>query len=356
MSQEQSGPCLAVVTVCRACPCHTSAVQCHVDVTRGAVQEPCTCTAPGTALKDEVRLVQQLGGERMAHGTCTALHGSVWHFIVPTTGSAESYAEWSDRTREYGSPDKAVNHLESKFGQFGASATQASVHRSGQRNQTFPGLTPITQQRFTREWVHRHSHWQSRGVTKTVGLGLAQSHFDGAESHSPACQWDSGLMVDIKVGFGATRLDGQFACLYRHQLCENHNQLCWSPPPVPWWRAERSGRQVQQAVGAAGGLGRGNNGGAQQRGSRGRWKQDWWVLAAAVYGAMRTRTVWGAACGVLRRRFCVQLDEWRTSWMLRCLLEIEYKAMPVEILQCHGYNLTTTIENYLTFLFPDEFS
>src|ERR1700761_7276704 len=96
------------------------------------------------------------------------------------------------------------------------------------------------------------------GITKTVGLGLAKSHFDGVESHSPACQWDSGLMVDIKVGFGATRLDGQFACSYRHQLCEDHDQLCWSPPPVLWWRAERSGRQVQQAVGVAGELGSGN--------------------------------------------------------------------------------------------------
>ncbi|KAJ7218612.1 hypothetical protein GGX14DRAFT_390379 [Mycena pura] len=72
--------------------------------------------------------------------------------------------------------------------------------------------------------------------------------------------------------------------------------------------------------------------------------------------AHANRRVWGAACGVLRRRFCVQSDEWCTSWMLRCLLEIEYKAMPVEILQCHGYNLNITIENYLTFLFPDEFS
>src|ERR1700761_3450578 len=35
-------------------------------------------------LWDEVWLVQQLGGcEHTAHGTCTALHGSVWHFIVP---------------------------------------------------------------------------------------------------------------------------------------------------------------------------------------------------------------------------------------------------------------------------------
>src|ERR1700761_3404488 len=95
--------------------------------------------------------------------------------------------------------------------------------------------------------AHHLPRATGRGITKTVGLGLAQSHFDGAESHSPACQWDSGLMVDIKVGFGATRLDGQFACSYRHQLCEDHDQLCWSPPLVLWWwRAERSGRQVQQ--------------------------------------------------------------------------------------------------------------
>ncbi|KAJ7218379.1 hypothetical protein GGX14DRAFT_594720 [Mycena pura] len=205
------------------------------------------------------------------------------------------------------------------------------------------------------------------GVTKTVGLGLAQSHFDGAESHSPACQWDSGLMVDIKVGFGATQLDGQFACSYRHQLCEVHDQLCWSPPPVPWWRAERSGRQVQQAVGAAGGLGRGNGG---ERSSAGLSKYTRYMIKnyqdadleagrSRTGGCLRrqsmelrTRTVWGAACGVPRRWFCVQSDEWRTS----CLLEIEYKATPVEILQCHGYNLTITIENYLTFLFPDEFS
>src|SRR6201996_8987259 len=43
-------------------------------------------------LWDEVRLVQQLGGcERTAHGTCTALHGSVWHFIVPAQGSQHMF-------------------------------------------------------------------------------------------------------------------------------------------------------------------------------------------------------------------------------------------------------------------------
>ncbi|KAJ7210015.1 hypothetical protein GGX14DRAFT_394817 [Mycena pura] len=45
----------------------------------------------------------------------------------------------------------------------------------------------------------------------------------------------------------------------------------------------------------------------------------------------------------------------RDLWMLECLFEIEYKAMPVyvEILQCYGYNIAYTIENYLTSLFPN---
>ncbi|KAJ7218675.1 hypothetical protein GGX14DRAFT_390441 [Mycena pura] len=200
----------------------------------------------------------------------------------------------------------------------------------------------------------RKSRFAERGVTKAVGLGLAQSHFDGAESHSPACQWDSGLMVDIKVGFG-------FACSYWHQLCEDHDQLCWSPPPVLWWQAERSGRQVQQAVGAVGELGSGNGG---ERSS----DADLEVLRyMCTIQAGRSRTggclrrqsigqrnahanVCSAECGVQHAACCEggsvcnRMIASGVLWMLRCLLKIEYKAMPVEILQCHGYNLNITIE------------
>ncbi|KAJ7218552.1 hypothetical protein GGX14DRAFT_390316 [Mycena pura] len=159
--------------------------------------------------------------------------------------------------------------------------------------------------------VARVQQQNSRGVTKRMGLGLPQSHFDRPESHSPACQWDSGLTVDIKVGFGAKRLDGQFDGSAPYSAvpydCIRHVRLRGAAQAVG--SGQRSGGRRNRAGGLwkRGGGRRDRVGGLRRRRAGGSWRRQQAARrrqAAQAAGGVQAAVGTGSRNG--RRR-------WRTA-------------------------------------------